>query len=350
MTQDSGLTTPIGIAGMGMYAPPEVVTAEMLAVETGIPPQVLRDKFGVRQVHRAGPDCHVSQMAAAAGQAAIEDAEVSPDEVDLVVSCGSEYKDYIVWSAATKVAHDLGCTRAQAFEVYALCAGMPVTLRIVGDMMRAEPELRTVLIVAASKESELVDRQRERTRFMFNFGDGASAAVLRRGLNRNVLLASDSMVDGSLSEAAVMLAGGSRRPPTAETVAAGQHYLDVPDIDQLRDRLDEVSGPNFLRVVGNALRKSGRANQVNSGHQVGFLAAVHMKRSMHVWLVDALHAERSFYLDEYGHMQAADQFVAIVEGRQRGLLHDGDVVVLAAAGVGYTWAATVVDWGTRGSQ
>jgi 3-oxoacyl-[acyl-carrier-protein] synthase-3 len=277
-------------------------------------------------------------MAAEAGQAALEDAGVAPEEVDLVVSCGSEYKDYIVWSAAAKVAHDLSCERAQAFEVYALCAGMPVTLRVLRDMMRAETDLRTVLVVAASKESELVDRRRERTRFMFNFGDGASAAVLRAGHRANVLLETDSMIDGSLSEDAVMLAGGSRRPPSAETVAAGQHFLDVPDIDHMRERLDAVSGPNFLRVVGNALRKSSR-------NRIDFLASVHMKRSMQRWLVGTLRAERTFYLEDYGHMQAADQFVALVEARSRGLLHAGDTVVLAAAGVGYTWAATVVAWG-----
>ncbi|HEX8917878.1 MAG TPA: 3-oxoacyl-[acyl-carrier-protein] synthase III C-terminal domain-containing protein, partial [Chloroflexota bacterium] len=50
--------------------------------------------------------------------------------------------------------------------------------------------------------------------------------------------------------------------------------------------------------------------------------------------------------EEYGHMQAADQLISLEEGRLRGLLHDGDVVVLAAAGVGYTWSASVMIWGT----
>ncbi|MBV9282055.1 MAG: 3-oxoacyl-ACP synthase, partial [Chloroflexi bacterium] len=278
---------------------------------------------------------HVSDMAVAAGRAALQDAGVSPDEVDLVIYCGSEYKDYIVWSAAVSIAHRLGCRRAQAFEVYALCAGTPIALRTARALMQAEPDLRTVLVVAASKESELVDRTNGRTRFMFTFGDGAGAALLRREGLRNRVLESASLVDGTLSQTVVMPAGGSRA-----NGSDAQRYLDVPDLPGMRARLDEVSGPNFLRVAREALRRSGR------GH-VDFLAPVHLKRSMHDWLRRELGASRGVYLDGYGHMQAADQIVALAEGRRRGLLRDGDVVLLAAAGVGYTWAATVVVWGSE---
>jgi len=321
-----------------MYAPPQVVTADELAKETGIPADILRTKFGIRQVHRAGSDCHVSDMAVAAGQAALEDAGIMPDDVDLVVYCGSEFKDYIVWSAASHIAFRLGCRRAEAYEVYALCAGTPLTLRIVKDMMLAEPDIQTALVVAASKESTLVDRTNQRARFMFNFGDGAGAAVLRRDASHNLVLGSASIVDGSLSTDTVMAAGGSRHPASAETVAAGEHYLDVPDLKHMRDRLEEVSSVNFTSVVQQALRRSGC-------DRVDFLAAVHMKRSMQNWLAGAVGAERTFYLEEYGHMQAADQLVILDEARRRGLLRSGDVVVLAAAGVGYTWAATVLRWG-----
>lgn len=338
-----GAPDTVGIEGIGMYVPPQVITAEMLAGETNIPAEILRHKFGVSQVRRAGTDCHVSDMATAAARVALDDAGLSVRDVDLVVSCGSEYKDYIVWSAATKLVQMLGCDHAQAFEVYALCAGMPVTLRVVKDMMRAEPEIRTALVVAASKESALVDRHNQRTRFMFNFGDGAGAVVLRRGGNRNVLLASYSRVDGSLSDDAIVPAGGSREPASAATVAAGRHMLEVADLDHMRTRLGDVSGEHFIDVIHTALERSGR-------DRVDFLAAVHMKRSMQDWLVAATGADRSFYLEEYGHMQAADQIVALVEARQRGLMREGDTVVLAAAGVGYTWAASVVAWGEQRSR
>jgi len=156
--------------------------------------------------------------------------------------------------------------------------------------------------------------------------------------DRNLLLGSASKVDGSLSEDAVMPAGGSRLPASADTVSARRHFLDVPDMDRMRTRLEDVSGENFSAVIRTALERSGRDH-------VDFLAPVHMKRSMNDWLQRHLSAERAYYLEEYGHMQAADQLVILHEARRERLLHDGDTVVLAAAGVGYTWSAGVLAWG-----
>jgi 3-oxoacyl-[acyl-carrier-protein] synthase-3 len=316
------------------------VSAAEVAAETGIPPDVVREKLGIRQIHRAGKDCHVAEMATMACLAALNEAGISPNEIDLVVYCGSEYKDFIVWSAAARIAHSLGCRRAEAFEIYALCAGMPIALRTVKNMMMAESETECALVVAASKESALVDRGNQRTRFMFNFGDGAAAAVLRRGLAANVILGSASLVDGSLSESAIMPAGGSRQPASLESITSNAHFFDVPDGGWMRDRLDEVSGANFLAVAGAALQRSGRSG-------ADFLAPVHVKRSMHLWLQDSLHTPHSYYLEDYGHMQAADQLVALQEGYRRGLLREGDTALLVAAGVGYTWSATVVAWGPQ---
>lgn len=335
---DAPLTTPIGLVGIGSYAPPQVVSAEELAAESGIPVNILREKFGIRQVHRAGPDCHVSDMAKEAGRRALDDAGVSAEDVDLVIYCGSEYKDYIVWSAVNDIADGLGLRRAQTFEVYALCAGAPITLRLAKSLMLTEPDFETVLVVAASKESALIDRTRESTRFMNNFGDGAGAAVLRRPSSRNQILASASLSDGSFSRSVIMPAGGSRHPATARTAADGQHVFDTANLDDMRARLEEVSGPNFLRVIRDALSRSGC-------DRVDVLAAVHMKRSMNDWMQAALGAQRAVYLEDYGHMQAADQFVMLDEGRKHDVFRDGDVIVLAAAGVGYTWSATVMKWG-----
>jgi 3-oxoacyl-[acyl-carrier-protein] synthase-3 len=326
----------VGITGLGAYAPPKVITAEDLALETGIPADVLREKFGVDQVHRADENCHVSDMAAAAGTAALEDADIQPANVDLVVYCGSEYKDYIVWSAATHIAGLLGCTNAEAFEIYALCAGTPIALRTVKDMMIAEPAFQTALVVAASKESALVNRANSRTRFMSNFGDGAGAAVIRREAGRNLLLGSASLVDSALSTATFMPAGGSRQRGYDD--AGTNHYLDVPDLDAMRERLDEVSGANFRRVAAQALQRSGLEH-------ADVLIPVHVKQSMHERLQSDLEVDRAIYLRGYGHMQAADQLVGLLEARSENILRQGDVVLLLAAGVGYTWSASVVRWG-----
>ena len=101
---------------------------------------------------------------------------------------GSMWKDYAVWQAAPWIAHRIGATRAYAVEYDNVSCGTPVALRIARDMLLAEDELRTVLVVAACRESYLLDYANERSRFMFNFGDGAVAGLLVKDGGRNELL------------------------------------------------------------------------------------------------------------------------------------------------------------------
>ena len=97
---------------------------------------------------------------------------------------GSTWKDYPVWQAAPWIAHRLGCANAYAVEYDNVSTGTPVALRLARDMLVAEPELRNVLLVAACRESYLLDYANERSRFMFNFGDGAVAGLLAAGRRR----------------------------------------------------------------------------------------------------------------------------------------------------------------------
>lgn len=325
-----------GIAGIGLYRPAGEHTDAYVAARSGIPADVIREKFGFYTKAKAGPGEHVSVMAVAAARAALADAGIEAAELDLIIYAGSEYKDYFVWSAATRIQHELGATRAAAFEVMALCAAGVAGLKVAHDMMRSDPALRTVLVVAASRESDLVDYSRESTRFMLNFGDGAAAAVLRRGAPHR-LLGAKLLSDGSFACDVYVPAGGSVLPGGG----AAERLLDVPDIAGLRQRLNPVSLGNFVHVIEEALAASGR-----SVADLRFLSGVHMKRSAHDALLQALglRPEQAWYAEDWGHVEAADQLIGLWEARRRGLLQPGDTVALAAAGTGYTWGAIIIEW------
>jgi 3-oxoacyl-[acyl-carrier-protein] synthase-3 len=204
------------------------------------------------------------------------------------------------------------------------------------DMLVAEPELRTLLLVGACRESYLLDYTNERSRFMFNFGDGAVAALLVKDGERNELLGSHGVTDGSLSLQVKLPSGGSVSPN------GGYRYLDVEDPVAMKERLDRTSLDNFVRAARGALERS-----VLSLADVSYLCGLHMKRSMHQALLDALgvDAARAGYLDDTGHMSGIDSLFALDRAARAGELADGDVVLLLAAGTGYTWAASVVRWG-----
>ncbi|HEV2132174.1 MAG TPA: 3-oxoacyl-ACP synthase [Longimicrobiaceae bacterium] len=346
------MKTPVGIAGIGVYLPAAVMSAAELGTRAGIAEEVVREKLGLVQKHVAGSEEHVSEMAAEAGRRALAAAaevlreDLGPESVDGLIYFGSPHKEYPVWLAAPRIQQLLGANRAWAFEVGGVSAGAPYALRVAADMMAADEGLRTVLIVAASKESMLLDYGNRRARFMFNFGDGAAAAVLRRGLESNRILASAFITDGSFSDHVRVPAGGSRLPASHETVEQRQHFLDVQDLEGMKERLDPVTLERFVWAATEAVRRSGRDLS-----EVRFLATPHTKRSLFDAVLErvGLREEQSVYLDHYGHISAVDPLIALWEGEQRGCLRPGMLAVVLSAGTGYSWAATAIQWG-RGAH
>lgn len=318
---------PIGIRGIGLYRPPAEETAAVIAARSGIPAAVLVEKFGLRRKSRAFGE-HVAEMGRKAALAALAAAGVAPAEVDLLIFHGSQYKDYQPWSAACRIQALIGARRAAAFEVGSLCAGAPVALKTALALMQADPALRRVLLVASTREGDLIDYGNTRSRFLYNIGDGGAAVLLERGLARNAVLGAAMRSDGGFSLDVIV-------PP-------GARMLDVPNPQGMKERLDPLTLPNFLGVIDDALAAAGLTRA-----DVGFLAATHMKRSMHQWLLETLGLtwEQTYYLEEWGHLQSADQYIALHEGARLGRLRPGTVALLVAAGLGYTWSAAVVRWG-----
>ena len=326
----------IGIAGTAAYLPERWMTAAEIAAESGIPEAVLVEKFGLRGKHIAADGEHVSDLSVEAATRLLEERELDPERIDAVVYFGSMWRDYAVWQAAPWIAHRLGCRRALALEYGNVSCGGPMALRLARNYMAADEGLDTVLLVGASRESYLLDYKNERSRFMFNFGDGAVALLLERGASANELLGSHAISDGSLSLQVKVPSGGSI------DMNGGYRFLDVADPAAMKERLDEVSLPNFVRAAERALARSGLALA-----DVDFLCGLHMKRSMHDDLVRALGVDpaRMVYLDDTGHMSGVDPLLGLDRAARAGKLRPGDVVLLLAAGTGYTWAASVVRWG-----
>ncbi|WP_248963435.1 3-oxoacyl-ACP synthase [Sphaerisporangium perillae] len=338
--------TRVRLAATASYLPERWMGAAEISALSGIPEQVLAGKFGLRGKHIAAPGEHVSDMAATVARRLLAERGMEPSEVDALVYFGSTWKDYEVWHAAPRVAHLTGCDRAAVLELSYVSCGSPVAVRVCRDLLRAEDELRTVLAVAASRESSLIDYGNPRTRFAYDFGDGAVAALFVKetgdgGRVAREVLGCHMITDGSFSRDVMVPAGGSAEPASHDTVRARRHLLDVPDPAGMKERLDPVTLPNFLAAADGALRRSGARRR-----DVSYLCGIHVKRSLHDALVKelGLPADRAMYLDDTGHMSGVDPLFALDRADRAGLLAPGDLVLLLAAGTGYTWAASVIRW------
>lgn len=330
----------VGIVETSVYAPSEWESAASLATKTGMPEQVIIEKFGLKGKHIAAPDEHATDLAIKAARPLFT--RHDPGRVGAVIYFGSSFKEYHVWIGATRIAHELGCKNAFVFEAVNVSCGLPTALKVAKGLFAEDESLEQILLVGGCRESHMLDYANPRARFMFNFGDAGAALLLERN-GQNRILGSHLLTDGSFWNDVKIPAGGTVIPATHETVDSGwMHAIDVPDPASMKQRLDPVTIPNFLAAARGALAKSGRRTE-----DVKLLAMLHTKRSLFRQVLHELEIpeERSIYLDTWGHMSALDPAISLHLAQEAGRLAAGDLILLLSAGTGYTWGATCVEWG-----
>ncbi|MEC5272434.1 3-oxoacyl-ACP synthase [Caldifermentibacillus hisashii] len=329
----------IGIEETGVFFPNHVETAGTLAEKSGIPEQILKEKFGILSKHVADSSLQASDLAIEAGKQVLQ--KVDPLSIDVVIYFGSPHKDYYVWSSAPKISYELGTKNAYAFEIMNVSSCFPIALKVAKDMLKSDQTINNILLVGGCKESQILDYQNKRARFMFNFADGGAAALVKRGTRKSEILESAIITDGSFHDDVRVPAGGSVSFASYETVENRLHYIDVTDPLSMKERLDSVSIPNFHKVIRKSLENSGLTEK-----DIDLLLPLHTKRSMFNQLLKGLHVdeENAIYLEQHGHMSALDPCVGLHFAQERGKLREGDIAVVVSAGTGYTWASTVIRW------
>lgn len=323
------------IRGLGIYLPQFRQSAAEIAAASGVPVAVVRDKMGLTQKTVPGPDDHTNAMGVRAARAALEQAGITAAEVDVLISITEEHKEYPVWTAGIKAAHDLGAHRAYAFDLGQKCGTGVLALKLAADMIKADG-VSTALICGGYRNGDLVDYRDPATRFLYSLAAGGGAALVTREPSAACfeILGSAFRTDGSFSEDVIVPVGGTLRPLT--TANLHEFRFQVPDQAGMKARLEEKSLVNFVAVIEEACNRSGIRPA-----EASYLAMLHMKRSAHNEVLRRVGAspDRSIYLSDYGHIGQIDPLLSLKLAQDQGRFADGDMAVLCAAGIGYVWNA-----------
>jgi 3-oxoacyl-[acyl-carrier-protein] synthase-3 len=341
----------VGILGYGLYLPEPVMSAEEIAAATEgrWSAEAVREKLGIRRKHVPGPGDGTQEMGVRAALDALARTGVDPLDLDLILCMGEEWKEYPLTTSAIYIQEGIGARRAWGIDLQQRCNTTVAALKIAKDMMHADADLRTVMIVGGYRNGDLIDYTDPDVSFMYDLAAGGGALILRRGHPRNRVLGSHIITDGSLARDTGVYYGGILHPievlPEAELAQLrrrGNRSLRVFDAAHMKARLNEVSLANWFACIDRALEKSGRTRR-----DIGYLNVLHFKPSMYRQLLAdlALDESQSCYLGDYGHVGQVDPILSIHEGLQSGRLRDGDLMVMIAAGIGYVWGAAVVAWG-----
>ncbi len=336
----------VGIVGTGIYLPKGVMSAREISEQTkGVwAEEAVREKLGINQ--KLIPQDPVmdgtQEMGALAALDCLKNTGVDPREIDVILCIGEEWKEYPLTTSALYIQDRIGAVNAWGIDVQNRCCTCVSAMKIARDMMMADDEVNTVLVVGGYRNGDFVDYTDRDMSMMYNLGAGGGAILLKKNLGKNLLLGSHIISDGSLARTAGVQMGGTAEPITCENLEEARRSLRLFEPEKMKARLNEVSAANWVTCIEKSLEKSSLALS-----DLDYLAILHIKRSGHLGMLKSLGLteDQSIYLEDYGHIGQIDQILSLHLALEQGKVKPGSVVCMLAAGIGYVWAANIIKWG-----
>ncbi|MFA5686613.1 MAG: 3-oxoacyl-ACP synthase [Bacilli bacterium] len=334
----------VGIVGVGTYLPSKVMTAKEIAEKTnGVwSEENVIAKLGIRQKFVPGEDDGTQEMGAKAALNCLKNTGVNPLDIDVILCIGEEWKEYPLTTSALYIQDRIGAINAWGIDVQNRCCTCVSAMKMAHDMLVADDEIKTIMIVGGYRNGDFVDYSDRNMSMMFNLGAGGGALIMQKNYDKNVLLGSKIIADGSLSRTAGVEIGGICQPFTKDNIEEGYKSLRLMEPQKMKDRLNEVSLPNWYRCIDESLKQAKLKRE-----DIDYLNILHIKRSGHLAMLKdlGLKEEQSIYLEDYGHIGQVDQILSLELALKEGKVKDGDVVCMIAAGIGYVWSANIIKWG-----
>jgi 3-oxoacyl-[acyl-carrier-protein] synthase-3 len=322
-----------GILGTGHSYPEGILTNAELEKMVDTSDEWITSRTGIKQRRKAAPGEYTSQFAVRAGRQAIERAGLQPEDIDLIL-CATVSPDQILPSTGCIIQAELGAHKAAAMDIVAACSGFLYGLAIADTMIRTGQSKRA-LVIGAEILTQYVDYTDRGTCVIF--GDGAGAAVLGPVDDGRGILSARIRSDGRYLEQLYSPGGGTRRPPTAETLAAGDHFFKMKG-----NELFKVAVRSMGDISREVLEDAGlSADEVKLfiPHQANQRITDAVGKNLGVG------NERIYSnIAMHGNTSSASIPIALDECVEAGRISPGDLVLLASFGGGVTWGGVLIRW------
>ena len=333
----------LGIVSYGLCLPAGFETAEEIAGRSGLSrEQVVRELGIEKKCFPAAEDLPVVMAVKAARQALERAREIDPGEIDVVIWTGEEYKDYICQTAGIRVQEEVGARNAWAFDLIGQGVTSLVGLRAAQDLMIGDPAVRTVLLAGGTRNIDLVDYPNPNTRWMLPVSASGAALLLRRRHPRNRLLGMAFCADPEMADDVFVPGGGTVRPFSPEILNTDSMFFQAAHPQDVETYLADRLAPQLVSLIKRTMAQAGF-----SGQTPEYLALRHLRPQERTRVLKGLRlrGEATDALADVGHHGPNDVIISLDRGLKREVVKDGSRVLLAAAGIGFTYAAALIQWG-----
>jgi 3-oxoacyl-[acyl-carrier-protein] synthase III len=323
---------PVSITGLGAAVPERVVTNDEIAETVDTSDEWIVARTGIRERRVAAPEQALSDVCLPAARDALSQAGLSGDDIDLLI-VATVTPDMVFPATAALLADALGAHRAGAYDLSAGCTGFVYAVAQAHAMVAGGLCTRA-LVVGGDLLSKVVDWTDRGTCVLF--GDGGGAVVVER-VESGGFLGFELGADGSGGMELYLPAGGSRRPPTSETVAAGEHFA-------------RMNGREVFRFATRVLVSSANELLAEVGLTVGDVDA-YVPHQANIRIIR--HAAEKLGIpeekvvvnvDRYGNTSSGSIPLALADGVRAGIIGEGKIVLMTGMGAGLTWGSAVMEW------
>jgi 3-oxoacyl-[acyl-carrier-protein] synthase-3 len=328
------------ITGLGYYVPDNIVTNDDLTKWMDTSDEWIQDRTGIkeRRYFEYGKDTNYS-MAAAASRIALERAEITADDVDVIVYA-TITPDYFFPGSAFLMQRELGMDGKPVIDIREQCSGFVYALSIADQFIRSGM-YKTALVVGSEIQSSWIDKSTAGRNTAVIFGDGAGAAVVQATNNpQHCILSTHLHADGRFAEDLYVREPGSSRPgraATKEMIDSGGFNVRMNGNAVFKHAI-----VRFGEVINEALDANGFQPKDISllvPHQANIRISDYVRNQMGLAEEQVINN-----LQRFGNTTAASIPIALTEAWENNKIKEGDLICLAAFGSGFTWASALIRW------
>ena len=323
----------VGILGLGSYLPERRVTNFDLEKVLDTSDEWIRTRTGIVERRMAEENQTTSDLAAIAAKKALEDAKLTPDDIDLII-VGTNSPDMIYPATACLVQDKIGAAgKCAAFDLQAGCTGW-VYSTVVGSQFIQTGAYKHVLVIGAEVITRLMDPTDRGTYVLF--GDGAGAVVLGE-VEEGGIEGFELYADGSISEHLIYPAGGSKMPFSEKVLKERSYYTKMNGSEVFKFSVREIS-----RISKKLLEKTNtKLEDVDwfIPHQANLRIIQAGIEKLGIPMEKVV-----VTIDKLGNSSAATVPVSLDMLRKEGKLKKGDLLLMVSFGAGMTSGAILMRW------
>ena len=323
------------ITATAHYVPEKVLTNHDLEKIIDTSDEWIQSRTGISQRYIVGENEATSDLCTQIAKQLLEKRELSPDDIQVIIICTCT-PDYFAPSTAALVQNNIGASNAWGFDLSGACTGFIYGLE-TGAKFIESGQYERIMVIGVDTMSSIMDYTDRNICVLF--GDGGGGVILEPTGSEKGIIDSILRIDGSGGDYLIMPGGGSRQPATVESVKARQHFL-------------KQDGKTVYKFAVKGMADVSK-DIINRNNLTGEDISLFIPHQANKRIIDATTARCGFTEDKvlinigrYGNTTAGTIPLGLSEAVDERLLNDGDMLLLAAFGAGFTWGSMLIKWDT----